>query len=76
MVKLRKQLVVDVHELALAHGGGGLLGGHIRGAGPQAQLSHAHADGAGGHQDHLMPGVFQIAEHLAKLLHLADVQMA
>ena len=74
VVVLVEQLVVGIHQLALAHGGGGLLGGHILGPPGQVQLAHAHADGAGGHQNDLMSRVFQVAEHLAQPLHPLDVQ--
>ena len=74
VVILEEQPVVGVHQLALAHGGGGLLGGHVGGLAGQVQLAHAHADGAGGDQNHLMAGVFQVGEHLDQLLHVADVQ--
>ena len=74
VVILREQLVVNIHQLALSHGGGRLLGGHIGGTPRQIQLPHAHADGAGGHQNDLMPRVLQVAEHLAQPLHPLDVQ--
>ena len=69
-----EQLVVGVHQLALTHGGCGLLGGHVRRAAGQIQLTHAHADGAGGHQNDLVPGIFQVTEHLAQRLHPLDIQ--
>ena len=74
MVVLREKLVIGVHELALAHGGGSLLAGHILGPAFQRELAHAHTDGAGGDQSHLMACIFQITEHLAQLLHLTNVQ--
>ena len=74
VVILREQLVVDIHQLALSHGGRRLLGGHIGGTPRQIQLPHAHADGAGRHQNDLMPRVLQVAEHLAQPLHPLDVQ--
>ena len=74
MVILRKQLVIGVHELALAHGGGSLLGRDVLRAAGQAQLAHAHADGAGGHKDDLMPRIFQVAKDFAQRLHPADIQ--
>ena len=76
VVILGEELVVGVHELALAHGGGGLLGGHVGGTAGQVQLAHPHADGAGGHQDQLVPGIFQVGQHLDQLLHMADVHHA
>ena len=74
VVVLGKQLVIGVHQLALAHGGGGLLGGHVAGLAGQVQLAHPHANGPGGHQNHLVPRVFQVGQHLHQLLHVADVQ--
>ena len=73
VVVLGKQPVVGIHQLALAHSGGGLLGGHVGGAAGQVQLAHPHADGAGGDKDHLIPCVFQVRECFYQLLHMADV---
>ena len=47
MVILEEQPVIGVHQLTLAHRGGGLLGWHITGLSGQIQLAHAHTDGAG-----------------------------
>jgi hypothetical protein len=69
-----EQLVVGVHQFALAHGGGGLLGGHIRRAAGEVQLANPHADGPGGHQDKLAARVLQIGQHLHQRLHPADIQ--
>ena len=74
VVILGEQLVIGIHQLALAHGGGRLFGGHVAGAAWQIQLAHPHADGTGGHQDHLVSRVFQVGQHLYQLLHMADVQ--
>jgi len=76
MVVLGEQPVIGVHQLALAHGGGGLLGGHIGGLAGQVEFAHPHADGAGGDKDHLVSRVLQIGEDLHQLLHVADIQMA
>ena len=65
VVILGEQLVVRIHQLALAHGGGGLLGGNVLGPLRQVQLAEAHGNGAGGHQNDLMPGIFQVAHDLA-----------
>ena len=75
MVVLAEQLVIDVHQLALAYGGGCLLGGNVSGPLPESQLADAHADGAGGDQDQLMPRVFDITHDPAEGLHPPDVQM-
>ena len=74
VVVFGKQLVVGVHQLALAHGRGGLLGGHVRGARPELQLAHAHADGARGNQHDLVPGILQVRQCFAQCFHQADVQ--
>ena len=71
-----KGFVVGIHQLTLAHGGSGLLRWHILRALGQRELADAHADGPGRDQDDLVPGVFQVAEDLAQLLHPADVQQA
>ena len=49
-----EQPVVGVHQLALAHGSAGLLGGGILWACRQRKLAYAHADSAGGHQNDLV----------------------
>ena len=74
VVVLGKELVIGVHQLALAHRRRRLLGGHVGGLAGQIQLAHPHADGPGGHQDHLVPCVLQVGQHLHQLLHVADVQ--
>ena len=61
-------LVVGIHEFALAHGGAGLLGGHIRGPSGEHQLADPHyADGAGRDQKSLMACIFNIAQNLLQL---------
>ena len=75
VVVIREQPVVGVHQLALAHGGGRPAWWACPWGGwASEQLAHAHADGAGGHQDDLMPGVLQVAEYLDQLFGVADVQ--
>ena len=69
-------LVVDIHELTLAHGCGGLLRGQVAGAAGQAQLADPHADGTRGDKDDLMAGVLQVAEDPDQVLHMPDVQTA
>lgn len=71
-----EQLVVGVHQFALANGGSGLLGGNIPGTLRQVELAHAHGNGTGGDQNDLVPGVFQIAEDLAKTFDPGNVQSA
>ena len=76
MIVLGEQLIVGVHQLALPHGGGRLLGGDVGGATGQGQLAHPHTDGAGGNQHQLMAGVFEIAHHLTQLLHPPNIQQS
>ena len=71
-----KKPVVGVHQLTLAHGRGGLLGGHILGLAGQVELAHPHADGAGGDQNGLVSCILQVRQHLHQLLHMANVQQA
>ena len=73
VVVLAEQLVIYIHQLALPHSGGGLFGRDVFWLFPQSQLPHAHADGAGGNQDQLMSGIFDVAHDLAQLLHPADI---
>ena len=44
---IREELIIKIHQLALADGGGRLLARHIRRAPGQVELADAHADGAG-----------------------------
>ena len=73
-VVLGKELVIDVHHPALAHGGGGLLHPQLGGALPQPQLFGADADGAGGHQDGLIPHALQIGQYTGQMLHVLQVE--
>ena len=73
MVVSREQPIVGVHQFTLAHGGAGLLGGHIFGALGERELAHAHADGTGGDEDDLVPGILQVAEYLDQIFGVADV---
>ena len=68
-----KQLVINVHELALADCGRSLLGGHVGGALCEVQLPDSHADGPRRDQDNLMPGVLYIAEDLAEGFYMPDI---
>ena len=71
-----EQLVVGIHQLTLTDCGGSLLGRYICRPLSEAELAHAHADRAGGDEDHLISGILEVAEHLAERFHLADVQPA
>lgn len=67
---------VGIHQLTLTDCGGSLLGRYICRPLSEAELAHAHADRAGGDEDHLISGILEVAEHLAERFHLADVQPA
>ena len=75
MVVIPEELIINVHQLTLAHGSSGLLPGDIPGALAQAQLPHPHADGPGGYQNHLMPRIFNVADHLTQGGNPADIQV-
>ena len=48
-----ERLLVGPHEVALAHGGGGLLQREVARSLPEPQGLHAREDGPRGHQDRL-----------------------
>ena len=73
MVILAEDPVVSVHQFTLTHSGSGLLGGDIIRTLQKTQFTHTHTDRTGGHQDHLMAGVLDIADDLAKLFGTADI---
>lgn len=62
VVILGEELVVNVHQLALADRGGRLLARHILGALGQVKLAEAHGNGAGGNENDLVARVLQVAE--------------
>ena len=73
MVVLAEQPVVGVHQLALAHGCGGLLGNDVAGL-FDLQFADAQAGSRRRHDNKLMPGVLDIAPHLDQILGVADVE--
>ena len=75
VVVLRVELIINVHQLALADGRSRLLAGNILRPLGQRQLADTHGDGTGRYQHQLMPCIFEIAADLAQLLHAADVQI-
>ena len=75
VVIFSKELVVDVHEFALPYGCRCLLAWDVFGTASEPQLPHAHADGTGGDQNHLMSRIFDIADDLTQLCHPPDVQV-
>ena len=75
VVVFRKQLIIYIHQLALAHSGQSLLGGDVGGLFCQVQLPHPHGDGSRGHQHQLMPRILQVAHDLAQQLHPPDIQL-
>ena len=74
VIILREELIIKIHQLALADGGGRLLARHIRRTSGQIELADAHADGAGRDKDDLMTCIFQVTEHFAQPLHALNVQ--
>ena len=76
MAVFREQLVVSIHEFALADSGGSLFCRHVCRLLSKPKLAHAHPDCAGGDKNYFVPCVFEVAEHLAERFHLADVQSA
>ena len=73
---LREELVVEMHQLALSHGGRGLLDRQLGGPLAHAQLHRAHADGARGDEDDLVPGAADIREYPRQMVHIPEVQTA
>ena len=76
VVVARKELVVDVHQLALTDRCRRLLGGDITGACGEHKLAHSHSDRTRGNEDYLVTCVFKIAEDLAEYLHQSYVESA
>ena len=74
VVILGEELVVNIHQLALADRGGRLLARHILGALGQVELAEAHGNGAGGNENDLVARVLQVAERFAQPLHPLNVQ--
>ena len=75
-VVLGEQLVINVHDAALAHRGRRLLHAQLLGPLGQAQPRRTHGDGAGGHQDHLMPHPIQIRQNADQLFHPVQIHRA
>ena len=73
MVVLAEQPVIGIHQLALAHGGGSLLGDKVAGL-FNLQLACAEARGRRRYDDELMSGVLNIAPHPDQILGVADVE--
>ena len=70
---LAEKFVIEVHQLALPHCGGGLLAPQLTGPLGQTQLHRAHADGAGGDQNDLMAHVLQVGEDPGQGIHLPKI---
>ena len=70
-----KQLIIQVHHPALAHGGGGLLHTQLLWAFRKSQLCGAHGNGAGGHQNDLVAHAAEIGQGADQMLHAAQVQV-
>ena len=76
MAVLGKELIVHKRQFALTHRGAGLLAGHIRGPGTQSQSAHTGTDGTGGHQNHLVPRIFEIGQNHNQIFHGPQIQPA
>ena len=61
VVILGEELVVNVHQLALADSGGGLLRRHVLRSFAQVELAKAHGDGTRGDEDDLVSHIFKVA---------------
>ena len=57
-----QQFLVSMGETDLPHGGGGLALFEPQFAGVQLQMAATEGDGAGGHQDHLLPPLAQACD--------------
>ena len=75
-VILAKHLVIEMHDGALAHRGGGLLHPELAGPLLQPQLGTPHADGAGGDQHNLVAHALQIGQGPGQPVHIMQVQPA
>ena len=75
MVEIAEQFVIDIHEFALADRGCRLLAGDVVRLLGERELADAHADGAGGDEDDVVPGVFEVRQHPAKFRDSPDVQI-
>ena len=74
VVVLVEQLVIGVHQLALADCGGGLLGRRVLRPLAQVELAKAHCNGTGGDEDDLVSHVLEVAQNLAEALHALNIQ--
>ena len=72
----RKILVICIHQLALTDRRRRLFCRHIFRLFPQRQPAHSHAYSAGRHHDHVMPCVFQIADHTAKSFNMSYIHIS
>ena len=75
MMILRKQLVVNIHQLALTHRGSRLLCRNIRRAMRKRKFAHPHGDGARGDKNDFMPCIFQITANAAEFFHAANIEI-
>ena len=73
VIIFREKLIINVHQLALADSGAGLLAWHILWPLGQVELPKAHGNGTGGDKNDLMSGVLQIAQSLAQPLHPLNI---
>ena len=72
----RKELVVKEHQLALAHGGGGLAARYVRRTCRKPQFAYAHSDGAGGYQHYLYAGIGNVGQRFYQPSKTAEIDVA
>ena len=72
----KEHFIVNVHQLALADGGGRLLYGELARSLLQTQLGRADRHCAGRDEYHLEPAVLQVADGAHELLDAADIRLA
>ena len=73
---LGKAFIVKMHQLALAHSGGGLLKAQLGGPLLHAELLRADADGGRGDQHHFIAAVLAFADHPGQVVDGAQVEPA
>ena len=76
MVVFGKQLVVNVHQFALANRGDRLFAGHVLRFFTQAELAHADRLRARADQHQFPPAVFDVGKHFDQCFDTADVEQA
>ncbi len=73
---LPEKLVVKVHHLTLAHGGGRLLLPQLGGPAGEIELARSDADGPRGHQHHPVAHVAEVAQCPGQAVHVREIELA